>query len=178
MKTKKERERIEKKDRFIRYLELVLIFALTIVFMLGLRIFYLNDQNYQKTIPIMRDVLFEIRASEVENFVNEKQDAILYVGTSANDASRTFEKDFKPYVEENHLEDVITYLNLSDANVDDFYTTFNNQYNYSTSWSYPAFIVFEDGKVKNILASTKSKTFDINEVDWFLRDNGLGVYLK
>ncbi len=178
MKTKKEKEQSERRNRFVRYLELVLIFALTIVFMLGLRIFYLNDQNYQKTIPIMRDVLFEIRAGEVENFVNEKQDAILYVGTASNEQSRAFEKDFKPYVEENHLEDVITYLNLSDVNVDDFYNQFNSQYNYSSSWSYPAFVVFEDGKVKSLLASTKSKTFDINEVDFFLRDNGLGVYLK
>ena len=176
-RTKKQKQE-EKNQLIVRYFILFGILVFSILLMLGARTLYLNDQAYQKTIPILENVLFEIHPEELDTYIVEDDDALIYVGVPSDDDCRTFEKDFKPYVEENGFQGVITYLNLGTVtDMDQFYRDFNAKYAYKGSLTqYPSFIQLKEGKIDSVL--TSSETLDIMEVDQFLRKNGLDSYLK
>lgn len=125
----KQKEKGVKKDLIIRYIELFFIMGGTIAVMLMLRSWYRNDQEYQKTIPIIRETLLEIRPEEIENYLYEQEQAVAYICTAAETKCRDFEKQLKSFIEEKELQDKIVYLNSSDVyqnddteNTDDYST--------------------------------------------------------
>ena len=94
----------------------------------------------------------------------------------ANDEDcRVFEREFKTLLKKNEYNDNLAYLNLMDADQEKFLEEFNSKYIYKVKLSkeYPAFVLFEDGKVKAILQE-KDKKLDIVKVKHFLEFNEIG----
>ena len=80
-----------------------------------------------------------------------------------------------PYREKKQYSQLI-YLNLTDLNQEEFLNVFNTTYHYKkqlTSY-YPAFVFFEDGKVKSILQGTEKNPLTITKVKQFLELNEIG----
>lgn len=170
MEKKTEEERV---IPIKNYIILIVLFAAVIALVLYLCQLYNIYDEHQREIPIIRDSLYEIQYDELDHYVMENPTTIIYMCTAADEVCRDFEKDFKKLVEQDELQESVIYLNLSNIKAKDFVETFNNTYSYKRQLkvNYPAFVVFEDGKVKNILQADEDDELSISEVEQFIELN-------
>lgn len=162
--------------RIHNYIILVVIFLLCIGLIVYLCKWYKVYDEYQKETPIIRGVLQEIVNDDLEHYVLDNPSALIYVCTSNDDVCRDFEKEFKKYINQQELNDSIIYLNTTGLNQDEFVSEFNKKYNYKRelTTNYPAFVLFEDGKIVSILQGTKNEKLTITKVKNFLELNKIG----
>ncbi len=159
---------MKKRIPFSNYFKLGFIIAVTILVAIILKNWYLNRVNYERNISILGNILqVEINTEEVYDYVREKGDVVLYLGVVDHDECRKFEKEFREYVEEQNLGEVITYLNLSKVNnKKNFINEFNKFYG-SNVKGYPSFVLFENGKVKAILTVDVGEELKIEQAKSF-----------
>lgn len=159
---------------FSNYIKLGLIVVITIIIAIILRNYYINNENYEKTIPVIRDVLIsEINSDEVYNFIRENENVLLYVGVSDDDNCRKLELELKDVITNRNLNDRITYLNITkEKKKTTFIKDFNKFYGTKIN-TYPSFILFEEGNVKDILTAKKNENLTIEEVINFLDRNNI-----
>ena len=175
-KEKKEvQEKMEenKKNYIKNTIILAIIFIVCMCLTLYLCKWFNVYEEYEKEIPVIRDSLGEITVDDLEHYVIDTPSTIVYMCTSNDDVCRSFEKDFKKYIQKNDISDEIVYLNLTGVDIDSFVTNFNQQFQYKIKLNgrYPAFVVFQDGEVTSILQGSKTKKVTISKVQNFLELN-------
>ena len=74
------------------------------------------------------------------------------------------------------MSDYISYVNLTNANQEEFVNTFNNKYSAKKkiTSSYPALVVLDNGKISDIIQTKKDKKVSVKEVKEFLEENNIG----
>jgi hypothetical protein len=169
-------EELPKKNIVNSYIILIVIFIVCMGLVLYFCKWYKVYDEYQKQTPVIRDSLYEIVNDDLEHFVLENPSTVIYMCTASDNACRSFEKDFKKLIAQEELNDEIVYLNLSDLDQDEFVRNFNEKYNYKIKLTthYPAFVVFEDGKVVSVLQSSEDETLTTSKVKQFLELNNIG----
>ena len=156
---KKSNDRNKKTKWLITgYLKLILIFAATIFIVLLLRNWHLTRVDYQLNVPIIKETLSqEVHSNEIYNYIRENENSIIYIGVVTDQKCRDFELLLNEVIKERSLENTITYLNLTDENnVKKFLKEFNKFYD-SDLTGYPSIVIFEDGRVKDVLVTEKAK---------------------
>lgn len=169
MKRKAKNKSNNKKNYVGGYIKVILIFVVTIFVILLLRNWYLSGVNYQLNTPIIGNVLVqEINTEEVYNYIRENENAILYVGVVNDQNCRKFEEEFQNVVTERQLENSITYLNLTkESNVTKFIKEFNKFYD-TDLLGYPSLVIFQDGKVLDVLTVSTGGTLSKEKAIEFL----------
>lgn len=166
----------KKKVGVKNYAILALIFAVGI----GLTLYLCNWYNvydaYQKETPVIRGTLSEITKDELEHYILENPTTVIYMCTASDITCRDYEKDFKKLVEKEELQEVIVYLNLNDVNEKEFIDSFNNMYPYKVKLTkyYPALVIFEEGKIRNILQGKEDEKLTITKTKQFIEMNRIG----
>lgn len=165
-----------KKSGLKNYIILIVIFLTGIGLTLYLCKWYNVWNDYQKETPVISGSLLEITYEDLEHYVMENPTTVIYMCTANNDKCRSYEKDFKKIIEKENLNDYVIYLNLSNLDQDEFVNNFNGQYEFKNklTTNYPAFVVFEDGKVTSILQGNKKKKLTVSSTKQFLELNGIG----
>lgn len=164
----------EKKKNYLKnYILLFILFGSCIFLTIYFCKLYNVYEEYEREIPVIRDSLSEITPVDLEHFVIDTPETIIYMCTANDDACRNFENDLKKFVQRNNLSDNIIYLNLTGVNNEEFINGFNQKYNYKIKLNghYPAFVAFEDGKVVSILQGSKNKKITISKLQNFLELN-------
>lgn len=158
------------------YVILFVVFLITFLLVYYLYHFYVVYSNYQKETPILRDVLPEITNQELEHYVQEAPTTVIYLCTASDDTCRKFEKSFKKLIEKRNLRTYITYVNLSNIDLNTFVKDFNQQYQSKQKLSnhYPALVVFEDNKIRDIIQDSKKYPLTITDTEQFLKRNRIG----
>ncbi len=158
------------------YVIVFIIFLITFLLAYYLYRFYVVYSTYQKETPILRDVLPEITDQELEHYVQEAPTTVIYLCTASNDTCRKFEKSFKKLIEKKNLKTYITYVNLSNTDFSVFTKNFNNQYQtkHKLNNQYPALVVFEDNKIRDIIQNSKKNPLTITDTEQFLKRNRIG----
>ena len=167
----------EKSSKKIKnYIILVLLFVASMGLVLYCCELYKVNEAEKKKTPIINGMLSEIYSGDLEHFVLDNPTTIVYLCAANDDQCRTFERNFKKLLKKKNYEEQVVYLNLTDVDQDEFVEEFNNKYNYKTklTTNYPAFIVFEDGKVKSVLQGKEDKPLSIEKVKQFLEINDTG----
>lgn len=169
MKKKKEEKKLDKNEKKYGYLKLFLLFAVTVFLVLFIQNLYLGKENYQLNIPVISETLKqEINKNETYNYVRENPDSILYIGLVSDTDSRTFELDFNQIIKTRKLEESITYLNLEqEKGVDKFFKEFNKFYGCNLK-EYPSIVIFDEGKVIDILEIPTGDKYKSEIVEKFL----------
>ena len=166
---------VAKKKRIpvYNYVVLALLIILTVGGALFFRMTYLGSVSYKKDTPVIRDyVLSEISTLEVYNYVRENENTILYLCTARAERCRSLEEEFGPFIDKNELGSTITYLNMSNENhKKTFIKEFNKFYD-TKILGYPSLVIFEDGKVKDILTTDDSE-LSLNEIKEFFKKNNI-----
>ena len=179
MAKENKKEEKQQKNLLKNYIILAIILLLVIGVTLYLRQCYKIYDEEQKTIPVIRGTLVsEITEVDFEPYLIENPSTVMYLCTSNNEKCRAFEKDFKKVIDKYQLNDVIIYLNLS--GIEDqksFVDSFNSNHPYKKGkliTNYPAIILFEDGKVKNIIQGKNNDKLKIEKVKDFIEINKIG----
>ena len=156
------------------YIKLILIMVITLVAVFLLRNVYLRDKLYEESTPLIRNyILSEVNSNEIYNYVRENDEPIIYICTSNNKTCRDFEKEFGPYLKDNGLERKITYLNLNNLKKkSSFIKEFNKFYD-TKVLGYPSIILFEEGKVKDILTVKVDNELSFDKVKEFWNKNSI-----
>lgn len=156
------------------YIKLILLFGATVFLVILLRNWYLAGIDYQLNVPIIKETLTqEIYSDEVYNYVREDENSIIYVGVVTDQECRDFEVLLNEVIRDKHLENTITYLNLTEEdNIKKFFKEFNKFYDTNLN-GYPSIIVFEDGEVKEILVASKDNKLTKEDAISFLNRNNV-----
>ncbi|MBQ9019326.1 MAG: hypothetical protein IJ097_03315 [Bacilli bacterium] len=167
--TKKEKRKIK------NYIILLLLFVASCWLVLYLcQLYRINDAE-KKKIPVIDGMIYEIYSEDLDHYVVDNPNTVIYMCTANDEDCRLFEKSFKKLLKNYDYSDQLVYLNLTDLNQEEFVDSFNERYNYKNKLKtkYPAFVLFEDGKVKAILQNSNKK-MDIMKVKQFLEINKIG----
>ncbi len=155
---------------------------LAVIFIVGIGItLYLCDcyrvyDEYQKQTPVIRGTLSEITTEEIEHYLLENPTTTIYMCTSSDDNCRNYEKNLIKISKKMNLQEYIVYLNLNEVDQENFVEKFNETYPYKVKLkeTYPAFVTFEDGKVKYILQGNEENPLTISKTKQYLELNNIG----
>ena len=175
-KTGKNKTKKDTKKLINNYIILAVIFITCICLVLYLCRWYKVYDEYQRETPVIRGSLQEIISDDLEHYVLDNPSALIYICTSNDDACRDFEKDLKKFLNQGDYSNYIVYLNVTNLDQEEFVNDFNNKYPYKTDLTvnYPAFVLFEDGKVRSILQGNAKDELSVTEVKHFLKINKIG----
>ena len=154
---------IPKKNYVICFLITLFVIVLsTVIFIIN------NDQKkYSNKVTILRGKVQELKIDAVDEYLQENEKVLLYLGVADDDNSRTLEEKMIPLIEENEFE--IIYLNITDVkNRKSFYKSFNKKYSDGIDLKkYPALIFIRDKKVIDIV-QREDKELTIMDIRQFL----------
>lgn len=162
---------------FKNYIILALIIVAMVLLVLYVCKWYQVYSDYQKETPVIRGTLnYEITNAELDHYIMENPNCVVYMCTSSSDRCRNFERDFKKLVEKDNLQNSIIYLNLSDVDMDQFVSEFNEKYRYKVKLTkhYPAFVEFTDGKITAFIEGKESDSLTVTKVSQFIDLHHIG----
>lgn len=112
----------EKKDKlrevpFKNYIYLFLILLGSILFLIYIYTWYDTYNQNKLNTSIMHEYLTVINYNELDNYIVENKDAIVYVSILGNEDINNFERKFKSVVLENNLKNNILYLDITNENI-------------------------------------------------------------
>lgn len=98
------------------YIYLFIILLGSILFLTYLYTWYQTYKEEKLNINIMNNYLTVINYNELEDYIMENKDAIIYVSILGDERINRFEENFKNIITENNLRDEILYLDLTNEN--------------------------------------------------------------
>lgn len=157
------------------YIITIILFIACFGLVLYLRELYRVNDAEQKKIPVIQGYVSEIYSGDLDHYIMENPNEVVYMCVANDEDCRTFERELKKLLKNSQYSNGLVYLNLTDTDKDKFIGEFNNKYTSKNKLynSFPAFVLFEDGKVKSILQE-KEERLDIVKVKHFLELNEIG----
>lgn len=159
---------MEKKIPKKNYVIVILISVFTIL----LTFFLMNKYNNNKSVESITFVS-EIKENELNNYVTERQEVIIYMSSSNNENIKELEEDLEKYTKKKNLKDEYVYLDLSkvDSNFyNEFYINYlNESYSGKFKIEEPSIVIIRNGKLESYLNNINS----INQIKLFFEKNGV-----
>lgn len=153
-----------KKEKEIPFKNYIIL-AVILIFTILLVVYLFNWQSiYQKNKlqePILDKYLMVINYNELDDYLVENKEAIVYVSVLNDEKIRMFENKFKNLIIKNDLNNKVLYLNLTNESVE-----INKKYLSNLS-GVPTLIIFDEGKVVESY-SIKDNDYDIKAFERFL----------
>ena len=155
---------------------LLLLFIASMGLVLYLCQLYKVHEKEEKKTPIINGMLNEIYPEDLDHYILDNPSIFIYMCTADGDKCRSFEKNFVKLIKNEKYKNQITYLNLTNVDLDKFITDFNKKYKYKSELTsnYPAFVLYEDGEVKSILQGKEDKDITVEKVKQFIDLNEIG----
>ncbi|MDD7132336.1 MAG: hypothetical protein PUH84_04360 [Firmicutes bacterium] len=154
-----------KKEKEISFKNYIIL-AVILIFTILLVVYLFNWQSiYQKNKlqePILDKYLMVINYNELDDYLVENKEAIVYVSVLNDEKIRMFENKFKNLIIKNDLNNKVLYLNLTNESVE-----INKKYLSNLS-EVPTLIIFDEGKVVESY-SIKDNNYDIKAFEKFLK---------
>ena len=159
----------ERRVSLKNYYILAGIIIISIVFTIYLYMWYRTYENEVFSSSIISNYLTVINYSELDNYLIENKDAVIYVSVSNKEMIRNFEKQFKKVINKYSLNNSILYLNiiseLEDGNL-------SNKINEQFGIDVPYIVVFKDGVIKSKF-NIKDNKYDIDLLIDYLMSEGV-----
>lgn len=157
------------KERIIptkNYIIAAVISVLTLVIVLVLANYYQQQKAYQNEANTPMGFLSEIKSEELDNFLIENHDVMIYLANSDIDNSKLQNKVKKIITKSEYSNDIV-YLNMKNL-TEDFYTTFATKYFsdslVNTNMTSDSLLIIKEGKVINIINITANNLSDLKNV--------------
>lgn len=172
---KKEDLRVIPKNN---YAKLSTIFVITIIVVVFAFVSYRSHSSFINNIPVIRGTLSEIEEKDLNNYITEHDEVLLYVGVASDENCRSLEEDLKETLKNRGLLNTI-YLNITSiSNKEDFYKSFNNNYSDNIKLNnYPAFVIISNNKIVD-LVERKDNKLNIGDVERLLDEYGIKGEVK
>jgi len=153
-----------RKVPFMNYVILGVVIVVTIFI---LNYFYMWVDVYKESkinIPIMDKYMTVINYNELEDYLVENPNTIVYVSVLENDTIREFEKKLKIKYKNNEIDNDLLYMNITDdIKNSNIRNEMNNKYslNNLSMTNVPVVLVFKDGLLKSIY-SISENNYDVD----------------
>ena len=108
--------------------------------------------------PVIKDIITEIRYEDLDNYLQENLDVVLYINDSSVKGDRKFEKKVKKMITNNGISRYFVYIEKNENIIDKYKLNSNT----------PIFIAYQNGVITEVL---NKKNCAINEVEEFLIRN-------
>lgn len=157
----------EKEIPLKNYILLSIVLILTIVVVIY---FFLWKNTYEKSklqTPILDDYLLVINYNELNNYLVENKDAIIYVSKLNNENIRLFENKFKNIINKNNLNNKILYLDLTEElKENNIVKEINKKYGKEMTEA-PTIVIIKDGKISSSY-NIKENKYNIKLLEKYL----------
>ena len=157
----------EKEIPLKNYILLSIVLILTIVVVIY---FFLWKNTYEKSklqTPILDDYLLVINYNELNNYLVENKDAIIYVSKLNNENIRLFENKFKNIINKNNLNNKILYLDLTEElKENNIVKEINKKYGKEMT-EVPTIVIIKDGKISSSY-NIKENNYNIKLLEKYL----------
>lgn len=131
------------------YVYLFLILLGSVLFLTYIYTWYETYNESKLNISIMKNYLTVINYNELEDYIVENKDAIIYVSVLGNKEINRFEEKFKNSIIDNNLKNAILYLDLTNEDRE------NATKELEIEENFPYLVVYTNGKITD--------TYSINE---------------
>ena len=159
----------EKEIPLKNYILLSIVLILTIVVVIY---FFLWKNTYEKSklqTPILDDYLLVINYNELNNYLVENKDAIIYVSKLNNENIRLFENKFKNIINKNNLNNKILYLDLTEElKENNIVKKINKKYGKEMT-EVPTIVIIKDGKISSSY-NIKENKYNIKLLEKYLEN--------
>ena len=156
----------EKNISLKNYIILTFILFFSIFISVYFYMWYDVYQMNKLSIPIMDKYFSVINYNELENYLVENKDTVVYVSVLENNTIRIFEREFLDSINDYSLKNSILYMDLThELKNDSIVNHLNKKYNL---YNVPSIIIFEDGNVEDIY-DISSNFYDVNNLISFLK---------
>ncbi len=157
------------------YLFLGLLSVVTVLVVLYMANWYKASKEYYLESSVMTNFLGEIKETELENYILENPEVVIYISSDAEDTTKKFEKKLKDYIIKEEIASHFIYLNCSNVSTD-FMDRFQKKYFKGSLQNvylpYPNLLIVHDKQVVDILYKL-NQTPDIKDAERFLKKNGV-----
>ena len=157
----------EKEIPLKNYILLSIVLILTIVVVINL---FLWKNTYEKSklqTPILDDYLLVINYNELNNYLVENKDAIIYVSKLNDESIRLFENKFKNIINKNNLNNKILYLDLTEVlKENNIVKEINKKYGKEMT-EVPTIVIIKDGKISSFY-NIKENKYNIKLLEKYL----------
>ena len=157
----------EKEIPLKNYILLSIVLILTIVVVIY---FFLWKNTYEKSklqTPILDDYLLVINYNELNNYLVENKDAIIYVSKLNDESIRLFENKFKNIINKNNLNNKILYLDLTEElKENNIVKEINKKYGKEMT-GVPTIVIIKDGKISSSY-NIKENKYNIKLLEKYL----------
>ena len=157
----------EKEIPLKNYILLSIVLILTIVVVIY---FFLWKNTYEKSklqTPILDDYLLVINYNELNNYLVENKDAIIYVSKLNDESIRLFENKFKNIINKHNLNNKILYLDLTEELKEtNIVKKINKKYGKEMT-EVPTIVIIKDGKISSFY-NIKENKYNIKLLEKYL----------
>lgn len=162
---------VPKKNYMIySFLFIVTFLLATITF-----IYCMDRNNKMLRIPVLRGaVTAEITPNDLNEFLNENPNVLLYIGNPTDEESRILEESMKKIIEKRNLD--VVYIDIAETkDKEAFYKSFVEQFGSSSIEKIkiidtPAFVIIKDKQIVDIVSRNGNKV-EINDIENLLDRN-------
>ena len=145
------------------YLSIIVIASIFIIFYLYR--WYDTYRESKLNISIMNNYLSVINYNELDDYIIENKNAIIYVSKLGDEKINKFEKSFKNMVVENYLRNSMLYLDVTTDNFD----VVKEKLQINTSL--PCIVVYTNGKITDVYSITNNN-YDMKKLNKYLNRIG------
>lgn len=159
------------------YIYLGIIIFVTLLLLFYFYLWYLTYEESKLNNQIMDRYLQVINYNELDDYLIENKNAIIYVSILEEQNIRNFEIDFKETIIDNSLKKEMLYLDLTDIYNDKKErdkAIKKYQINNKNISNLPCILIFEEGNLKKIY-DIKENNYNVDEVEDFLEEEGLEI---
>lgn len=159
------------------YIILGLVVLLTLGLVYYFYLWYITYEESKLNETIIDRYLEVINYNELNDYIVENRNAMIYTSVLEDNNIRKFEIKFKNIVVKNALKDKILYMDMTDIFKDKIkYTELRNSYqinNYNIT-NVPCILVFKDAKLVDIY-SIKDNDYNTDNVLNYIIDNEMSI---
>ena len=159
------------------YIILGLVVLLTLGLVYYFYLWYITYEESKLNETIMDRYLEVINYNELNDYIVENRNVMIYTSVLEDNNIRKFEIKFKNIVVKNALKDKILYMDMTDIFKDKIkYTELRNSYqinNYNIT-NVPCILVFKDAKLVDIY-SIKDNDYNTDNVLNYIIDNEMSI---
>lgn len=147
------------------YVYLCLVILVTFLILYYVYLCYDSYSKERLNKGILNDYLTVINYNELDDYIIENKNAVIYVSKLGNEDINRFEKSFKNVVVDNNLKNLVLYLDITgeDSGVYDRLKIDSNL---------PYIVVYTDGEITNTYSIVKNN-YSTKKLDKYL--NRIGI---
>ena len=151
---------------FKNYIYLGLIILATILVLYYIYLWYRTYKEDELNKSIMSDYLTVINYNEMDSYILENSNAVIYVSKLGDEQINKFEKNFRNVIVDNNLKNAILYLNVTDEDEESYSKKLKIDDNL------PYIVVYTGGEVTDTYSIVKNN-YSTKKIEKYL--NRIGI---